>query len=442
MRSENQSRSIWRDRISLGILFFALVLRLAAAHQWQSMADREGVLFRFGDSDSYWVLAGRLAHGEPYEYGGPNSKIFRAPLYPIVLAPCRWIEDPRSSVMMARYLGCVLGTITVGLVMMAAKRLGGLGAARLAGVAAACYPGAMGMSVFVLSEAIFCPLIACSLLAWSMRFSNSSAVEPISFSKRALGWALVSGAATGLACLARPSWILWPGVLLAMGAMTPRKARWVDGVALMLAMIAVMSPWWWRNFMVTGTWIPTTLQVGASLYDGWHPNATGSSDEGMLFSEEFASKQAEEDAEAIREGRPLVSTMEYRLDRKLFSAAISWARENPSDVIRLGVLKSWKTWSPFPTASQVGNAVLRWSEALSYMGILFFAALGIGIERHRWRLMIWYGMPCFYYGALHFVFVGSIRYRQPAVLMLCVIAGVGAIHVWHWIQSRSKALPN
>ncbi len=133
MRSENQSRSIWRDRISLGILFFALVLRLAAAHQWQSMADREGVLFRFGDSDSYWVLAGRLAHGEPYEYGGPNSKIFRAPLYPIVLAPCRWIEDPRSSVMMARYLGCVLGTITVGLVMMAAKRLGGLGAARLAG---------------------------------------------------------------------------------------------------------------------------------------------------------------------------------------------------------------------------------------------------------------------------------------------------------------------
>jgi len=44
--------------------------------------------------------------------------------------------------------------------------------------------------------------------------------------------------------------------------------------------------------------------------------------------------------------------------------------------------------------------------------------------------------PAIYFTALHMVFVSSIRYRQPAVLVLTVLAGVGL----HQMLTRSGLL--
>lgn len=439
------------------ILLVALLLRIAAALFWQDKVDADLELFRFGDSETYWILAEKIADGRPYEYAGPNSRVFRTPLYPIFLAPATLLEG-RVAVLAARIAGCFAGTIMVGLVMLAAYLIVDRRAAICAGILAAVYPGAIGMSVFILSEVIFCPLCLLSLIAWNWAGLMKVEPEPQKTSvNRAFVWTAASGIASGLACLSRPSWFLWPG-LLAIGMFLdcwlsrtkkPIDRRRIGSVFVRVGIFGMMmsltmSPWWIRNYLVTGQFIPTTLQVGPSLYDGLHPGATGSSDEGMAFSLPFEMELHLEDVQAIKDRSRNASrvaaerspgkSFEWRLNQRMFLAAIRWANENRSDTLRLALVKFGKMWNPWPTAKELGGVWIRIAESVAYCIIVTLAGIALWSVRQHRRSMMLYVSPTFYFAALHVVFVGSVRYRQPAILMLCVVAGIGAA----WMLERIK----
>ena len=179
--------------------------------------------------------------------------------------------------------------------------------------------------------------------------------------------------------------------------------------------IVVMLPWWVRNYRVTGHFVPTTLQVGASLYDGWNPQATGASD--MRFVPEFEEAQRSSDADrAAGEG------FEYRLDHRLRQAAWDWACANPGRVVQLAAIKFLRLWNFWPnepsfSAWPVRLAVLADLPAAGAAGRLGFAAGG---GRGWPGVLCW--LPAVYFTLLHMVFVSSIRYRQPAMLGLIVLA--------------------
>jgi hypothetical protein len=436
------------------IAVVALLVRIAAAFYWQGLQE-PGTYFRFGDSESYWILARTIADGSPYQYGSPDSKIFRAPLYPLFLSTCTYLIPAGqgvswAAVFAARLAGSLLGAGCVVAVMLLTKQLVGFQSKNLpsksslgsvsaiigAGLLATLYPGAIGMSVFILSEAIFCPLVLLSLFCVS-RFLIVNHSEGQQSSWR---WMLCAGALSGAACLARPSWSLWPAILFPYVLLAMRKqevvsigdernASWMKRcilacLAFCLGVCMVMSPWWIRNYGVTGEFVPTTLQVGASLYDGWHPGASGSSDEGMAFVNAFIAEQHDEDRQRIQSGESLRSTFEWRLDRRLKNAAIQWATENSSAACWLGLVKLGKTWSPVPVARELGSNAVRWFEGIGYTTIIGLAMFGVWDCRHRigaWLFL----MPCVYFAVLHMFFIGSVRYRQPAVLILCVLGGVG-----------------
>jgi hypothetical protein len=196
-----------------------------------------------------------------------------------------------------------------------------------------------------------------------------------------------------------------------------------------------MSPWWIRNAMVSGEFVPTTLQVGASLYDGIRPDAKGDSD--MRFVPVFTEKQRQLDAQATT---PPAGTFEARLDRSMKDAAVAWAKENPGRVAELVGIKFLRIWSPWPNAAELGGGMLRWLIAATYIPIL---ALGIGgLVRFRHQPLAWLCVvPAVYFTALHVIFVSSLRYRQPAMLAVAVLAAA-VIALWFDSVAKHREVPS
>lgn len=443
------------------LLLLAFIVRLGAAAYWHSTAHREGRLFRLGDSHSYWVLAHQLGQGLPYQYGSSESRLFRAPLYPLLLAPLTRISEEHTAVWWARVLGCGLGTLSVGLVGMLAMRLGGTAAGLIATGLAAIYPSAIGMSIIVLSEAVFMPLMIGYLLAWNSAWVAKTVRDT-------WGYAVLAGMLAGAAVLARPSWLLFApfawgtSVLVSRVVVAAHRPQTIDAKdkhrlgdlaaglernecdpnqnttrlgsvyqpgwrhswifwATCLGLSLVMSPWWIRNAMITGHFVPTTLQVGPSLLDGLHPGASGASDEGMAFMKPIIAEQIHADQQV--ELQSLDSTLEFRINARAQRAAMDWALGHPVEVLALAGQKFLRIWTLWPDGGDINSTFMRLAITVSSFTVFLLAILfhfRSSAPRGWFYLMLW--LPCLYFTLLHMVFVGSIRYREPALFVLIAVA--------------------
>ena len=396
----------------IGILLASLMLRAGAAVWWQQRLDRTDSRFVFGDSESYWVLATQIASGLPYQYGGPDASVFRVPLYPMCLSLLIDPASPSDGILWARLFGCVMGTLAVGAVIVLTSWMFDRRSALVTGVLASIYPGGISMSILILSEAIFILLMILHLMFWRQAYLEER-------DRASVGWSLAGGAVAGLAVLARPSWLLFVPFACLFQLLTGAYRRTVlIGLCSAIGMAIVMMPWWIRNYHITDKFVLTTLQVGASMYDGLGPQATGASDTGMSFVERFQSEQRAADAESAE----LDGTFEYRLDRRMSAASKKWVIDNPGRVIQLAAVKFGRIWRPWPTAEEVPGRFIRIGTAAGMLMIVIPAMIGLWQYRdNAWPIYL-IALPTLYFTALHCVSIGSMRYRLPAVFLLTIIA--------------------
>ena len=228
--------------------------------------------------------------------------------------------------------------------------------------------------------------------------------------------ALLAGAVAGAATLVRPSWMLFLPFAFTCGLIYgQRRKQLLLAVAMFAGFVVVMLPWWVRNYRVTGHFVPTTLQVGASLYDGWNPQATGASD--MRFVPEFEAAQR----------------TERRGPRRRRRLRVSSRPPLPPGGLGLGLRE------PGPGRAACRNQVPADLEFLAQRAVLCGLAgaaggagdlpaadaagrvgFAAGASRGWPGVLCW--LPAVYFSLLHTVFVSSIRYRQPAMLGLIVLA--------------------
>ena len=390
------------------VLAIALVLRLIAAGFWQSNLD-EGQDFRFGDSDGYWQLAKRIGQGEPYQYNSEHARVFRTPGYPAFLSPLFliWNDPP---VLAARIMGSILGVVSVWLVWKIAGYLFGQTTAWFSAWLACLYPGGIAISILVLAEALFVPLMLCQFLALIKSFESKS---KSGFAR----WAILFGVTNGLACLTRPSWLLFLPFLVVGGLILyGERKRQIQIVVIGLIFTAVtMSPWWIRNYKITGKFILTTLQTGTSLYDGLGPDATGASD--MRFAPRL-KKEALEEYEANQLGPK--REFEFWFNERMKGRALDQAKNNPTRVLQLALVKFKRIWNPVPNNDEIGSKLIRWGIAAFFVPVILLSVCGIFLNRGNYAAMVVCLFPTVYFTLLHMVFVGSIRYRQPPMMLLLI----------------------
>ncbi|MDB5346178.1 MAG: hypothetical protein JWP89_4555 [Schlesneria sp.] len=414
------------NRCLLLTLVVALAVRLILAVAVQAQVDRPPARLCLiaGDAEGYWELAQNIVAGKDFSLYQPPRFVSRVPGFSLLLALSQMMfgESPFA----ARCLLACVGTAACGLTYWLGRIIADHTVGLLAAIYTALSPTLALFSVLILSETLFAAVLLLSLIAiaklvpvrrvFSEAVESSDHNDSTSFlqsflQKFALPFA--AGALIGVATLVRPTW-LYVGsaiALLTVCAKIPRFSLRQCGLCLIgigCGIVISMAPWTVRNYYVTGHVVPTTLWVGASLYDGLHPAATGDSD--MQFFED---------------DQLLQQMSEYDVDREYRRRAWDYAARNPGRAIWLAMKKQQRYWSLVPNAAQFQDWRMKLAVCVAALPLMIFGACGVWVSRRNLPVLALTAGPILLFAALHLLFVGSLRYRLPAEYPFAVLAGIG-----------------
>jgi 4-amino-4-deoxy-L-arabinose transferase-like glycosyltransferase len=446
-------RRSWRSAV-LGplmplilVLLAAFGLRVVAAVAVQRFVDRHDVyrLCAFPDARYYWLLAQTIRAGSPYEIVEGDHVSYRAmrtPAYPLFLAVCQSVfgELPVA----IRLVQAVLGTASVWLVYRLARRVDPSSETDpasqrrfwavplIAAALAAFHPYLVAMSELILSEALFMPLMLLTL--WGLATLWRAGDEPEPAGGHRVSWrtalaAMGTGITGGAAVLTRPSWGLFLPMVLLIWVMAclvsrdPHRRRAALGGSAMIltGMVLVMSPWWVRNAQIYGRFVPTSLWLGASLYDGLNSGATGASD--MRF----------------RDAPEFQELGELKQDATLTRLALDFARSNLSRVLELAFIKIGRYWSPWPNAEDYRSPWLAVASTVVVIPLYLLMIAGAWDRRRDLCALVLLAGPVLYFCAVHSVFVSSIRYRIPAEIAAMPLAAIGLRSIVRRLRQEPSA---
>jgi 4-amino-4-deoxy-L-arabinose transferase-like glycosyltransferase len=217
-----------------------------------------------GDPQYFHALAQMVRHGrgwnDPYLYGfmiGLHPTATHPPLYPLLLAGSSFVGF--ESVLAHRLFSCLIGTATIPLVALVARRYGGGHAGVIAAAIAAVYPYLWANDTNLLSESLLAVLIALVLLV-----AEATAREPTVRRGALLGATIALAALTRSEQLLLVPLLAWP--LLLRGA-DPLRQRLIRAGAATLAALVLVAPWVGWNLTRFEHPVFMSANLGVTLFD-------------------------------------------------------------------------------------------------------------------------------------------------------------------------------
>ncbi len=370
----------------------------------------------FPDEQQYWLMASSLHAGE----GLRDELGFRATRMPLYPAALSLLADFEHGISIAKAIQWLLGAFMAACTACAAAELLGHRVGWAAGLIVAFDPFLIFFSSLLLTETLFS---AIAILLWW-------AIVPIlqkGSTNGSLGRWVGIGLLAALCVLTKASSLGLIGALLLFVLFCRRFDRHaLVGVGLTCAVVAgALIPWGLRNQRVTGRWCWLTNRAGISLYDGVGPQADGSSRLG-----------------AIKQMPAVRGMTEVEWNRYFLARSAEAIRRNPARILRLAGRKLSRMWNPMPNVETYQSRWFRIVSAGWMVPVFALAVSGIVLlMRARgaaaWRSIEFLLIPAAYLSLVHSFFVGSVRYRLPAMPMIEILAAFALCTLLERIKRRT-----
>jgi 4-amino-4-deoxy-L-arabinose transferase-like glycosyltransferase len=392
------------------------------------------------DEQHYVALATSLANGEGFAWSADNPTSIRPPLYPFFIATL-WRLSGSQDFQVVRWAQLFLGLASVMILYSIGRRWFDERAAFMAAIGLAIYPSLLFSGVLLLTETLFVTLLLFTVLSFARYAERPSA-----------GRAFISGAALGLAALARS--IMWPFIVIAgpliwiAAGRRDRAERAGAVLALVLGYVCVVGPWAARNTALQGTMTVVDTMGGLNLLMG---NYEHTPEDRMWDAVSLTGPQAWYQAlpaAAPDGGRWTEGKKEKWAQRQ----AIEFMTAHPGVTLRRAVLKFADFWGlerDFVAGIQRGYytppgwlaAVAAVGITLGYAAAATLAVIGIflsppGRTAHLVLLSI-----ILFVAGVHTIVFGHSRYHLPLIpLMLLYASAAISSGAWRQLTKRPAGL--
>jgi 4-amino-4-deoxy-L-arabinose transferase-like glycosyltransferase len=373
------------------------------------------------DSTWYRLVAGTIAGGDgfidpeqAYTHGVSVATAFRPPLYPLFLAGVdKTVGDTTLTLQLA---GCVMGVVTVVLVGLLGKRIGGNAVGLCAAAMAAVYPIFLAVDAAIMSETLYLPLATGCVLAVYRAIDRPTIVR----------WSL-AGALTGAAILTRGDGLLLLALVVVPAAVIAPQLPWRRRVLIVMVPVVaaalVVTPWVVRNNQRLGTPVVATLQTGTALAgaycdDTFHGKLLGS------WSFECTT-------------RPDHTHLgEVALNNELQRDATRYLRHHAGRlavVVPVRILRQWSLYDPVEGAhfEAIESRNFKWQMVswATYLPIAVLAVYGLVLLRRRRAVVLPMVAMIVAVAATAAMIYGQQRLRISVEPVLLVAAAVAVVHL-------------
>ncbi|NOS99037.1 MAG: hypothetical protein HOP29_00225 [Phycisphaerales bacterium] len=406
---------------------------------------RVGGGLEFPDEEGYWNLAASLArHGELV--GEHGFRAMRMPLYPGFLSAFTHFDHGIGAAKAAHWL---IGSATAVLTGVLGARIGGRRVGTIAGLIVAIDPFQVFFSSLLLTETPFvAALVGFGLAMWPLvdragetypaaesagetRPTGDAARRPATGSPgdcrpQWLGWA-IAGVVGAICVYLRESSLGLVVAALMMAAVGRRHGRgraFIGAIVAVALIVASLAPWAIRNNRVTGQTCWLTNRGGISLYDGVGPQAPG------------ASNLAD-----IKQMSAVRGLSETEWNEYFRRESWRFIRDEPGRILRLAFIKMARTWNPLPNAESYQSRLFRVVSAGWMLPIYVLTVVGVVNVWSDRKTAIALLFPAAYFTLVHAVFVGSMRYRLPAMPFLEILAAIGLAAIIRLQKARPARDP-
>ncbi len=367
------------------------------------------------DSKEYLAIARSLYQGNGYgiageafagfeSFQGESPTRMRQPGYPLYLFLTYW------------HLGQKIPTVQISQIM-----LNGLTLLLLFSISHLLFrnklwPGTMiGLALYFPLWLTSASLLSESLFTFLLVFAMWLLLKAIHSSTRVIRTLALSGMAFGLAFLTRP--IALPLILLTFVVISMRRKSLrcyaIEGGVLFGAFLLTVSPWWLRNGIALGDWVPLSTDGGYNIWYASVPEAEPK----WWGSHEFEA--------AVGNGYYLTREANIRFTEM----AIARITASPWAYLRRGVARVAWVWSYFPGSQLFRDKPLVFIPlTLVQLAIIVLAALGL-VTTHRFA-RVYLLVPVFALTSVLLFTKGISRFILPAMPFVLLAAGQGFFWLW------------